>query len=285
MVSTAAPTFPATIAANSVWGVRIWLALILGVAAALVYFVTARTAAGQVWDQQVFLFARSELSVLSVPGWARIPWVSSPVLWIGVATLVTVFGVVSGLRWRTLVYLAFPPAAILLARVLRLVVLDRPELADAAGWAAANAAPSGHTTAAAASAVVLTMAAPRLVRPWVAVAMAGWVTLIGVQLVVAGWHRPGDVLLAILLVGALSAALPAPRIAHGALPLAITAVAGIAGGLVATWATIGSDGFGPKTTQAFVLIAVCAGLVVSFSATPAPGRSRLDPRAATGRGR
>ncbi|MEV6279022.1 phosphatase PAP2 family protein [Nocardia sp. NPDC051832] len=264
--------------------VRVWLAVICGAAAGLTYFVTAWTAAGQVWDQRVFLFARSELSVLPVPAWARIPWVSSPVLWIGVAVLVTVFGVVGGLRWRTTLYLAFPPGMILLARVLRLAVLERPELAGAAGWAADNAAPSGHATAAAATAVVLTMAAPRAVRPWIAVVSAGWVTLIGVQLIVAGWHRPGDIVLAILLVGAFSAVLPRPRTAASpAMVLLITAVAGIAAGVLAVWATVGADGLGPKTTQAFGLVAVCAGVVVS--AVPGPGRSRLGPRGATNRGR
>ncbi|MEU8900605.1 phosphatase PAP2 family protein [Nocardia sp. NPDC048505] len=278
-------------------------------AAALVYGVTAWTTAGQEWDQQVFLAARSRLSVLPVPAWARIPWVSSPAMWIGTATLIGLLGVVCGLRWRTMLYLAFPPSMILLARLLRTVVLDRPQLDGAAQWAAANAAPSGHATAAVAVAVVLVKVAPALLRPWIAVVVAGWATLIGVQLVVAGWHRPGDVLLAFLLVGAFADLLPtvrddptgsaragrdpaaarvrAPAERRGGLagrriqcrPAALILILGTLAGVTSTWATVGT--LGPKTTQAFALIALCAAAVLS--AAPAPGRSRRGPRAGTGR--
>ncbi|MEV0247679.1 phosphatase PAP2 family protein [Nocardia sp. NPDC050712] len=282
---------------------RVATALSFGIAAVATYLVTAGTAAGQQWDQQVLRYARADLSVLTVPPWARIPWISNPALWLAVAAVVTTFGLLRGLRWRTLAYLAFAPAAILLARLLRLTVLTRPSIPG--GWDAANAAPSGHATAAAATAVVLTMTAPRLLRPIIAVISAAWVTLIGSQLVVAGWHRPGDVLLAILLVGALTAALLAaqgsgdPRRArrHVAGRVLVLAAVGAAAGVAAIWATVGGAGLGTKTTQAFVMIAVCAAVTnavcvstsgrdsAQLSAGRVPGRSRLGLRAGTGRAR
>jgi hypothetical protein len=94
--------------------------------------------------------------------------------------------------------------SVLTTQVLKRFILSRPDLGDMPHLA--NALPSGHTTAAAAtSAALLYVATPRW-RPAVAVlgvvytVATGWSTLIG------QWHRPADVMAAVLVVTAWSAA-------------------------------------------------------------------------------
>ncbi|WP_241984277.1 phosphatase PAP2 family protein [Cryobacterium sp. Hb1] len=102
-------------------------------------------------------------------------------------------------NWRTLIVaLVAAAAATASAQLLKYGILARPDLA-VEGYAG-NSFPSGHTTVAAASAlVVFLVASPRL-RPMV----AGWGTafavLAGVATLANQWHRPSDVIAALLWV-------------------------------------------------------------------------------------
>ncbi|HEX5199999.1 phosphatase PAP2 family protein [Paractinoplanes rhizophilus] len=80
--------------------------------------------------------------------------------------------------------------------------LPRPDLSDFPG---PNSFPSGHTAAAASVAFALILVLPAAVRGIVALAGAGYVTVIGVATVWAEWHRPSDVAAAVLLVLAWAA--------------------------------------------------------------------------------
>ncbi|NNH08782.1 phosphatase PAP2 family protein [Cellulomonas fimi] len=95
-------------------------------------------------------------------------------------------------------------------RVLKLGVLERPELDVAASYG--NTLPSGHTTAAASVSVALLLVVPPRVRPWAAVAGAGYTTATGVSTLIGQWHRPSDVVAGVLVVlgwGAVACALVA----------------------------------------------------------------------------
>lgn len=95
-------------------------------------------------------------------------------------------------------------------RVLKLGVFERPELDVAASYG--NTLPSGHTTAAASVSVALLLVVPPRVRPWAAVAGAGYTTATGVSTLIGQWHRPSDVVAGILVVlgwGAVACALVA----------------------------------------------------------------------------
>ncbi|MDJ0338050.1 phosphatase PAP2 family protein [Cryobacterium sp. PH31-O1] len=102
-------------------------------------------------------------------------------------------------NWRTLgVALVAAAAATASAQLLKYGILARPDL-GVEGYAG-NSFPSGHTTVAAASALaVFLVASPRL-RPMV----AGWGTafavLAGVATLANQWHRPSDVIAALLWV-------------------------------------------------------------------------------------
>ena len=80
----------------------------------------------------------------------------------------------------------------LLKALLTRPVLDSPT--------AHNSLPSGHTTAAASVALALVLVLPHAVRALVTLAGAGYVAVIAVATVWAGWHRPSDVVAALLVV-------------------------------------------------------------------------------------
>ncbi|TDE10186.1 phosphatase PAP2 family protein [Jiangella asiatica] len=87
----------------------------------------------------------------------------------------------------------------LTTQVLKHVVLDRPTLAADVG-PAGNSLPSGHTTVAASVAAALLLVVPRRARPMVAVLGAGYTAVTGVSTMIGGWHRPSDVVAAIMVV-------------------------------------------------------------------------------------
>lgn len=76
-------------------------------------------------------------------------------------------------------------------------VLGRPDLD---GFPAPNSWPSGHATAAASAAFVLVLVFPRALRGTVGLVGAGYVAVVSVATVWAEWHRPSDVVAALLIV-------------------------------------------------------------------------------------
>ena len=107
-------------------------------------------------------------------------------------------------RWSLAVQVAvLMIGANLTTQVLKYEVFSRPELGVAASYG--NTLPSGHTTAAASvSAALLLVVSPR-VRPWAAVLGAGYTTATGISTLIGRWHRPSDVVAAILVVLAWTA--------------------------------------------------------------------------------
>ncbi|MFC7879031.1 phosphatase PAP2 family protein [Isoptericola sp. NPDC057391] len=89
-------------------------------------------------------------------------------------------------------------------QVLKHGILDRPELLP--GWTGPNTLPSGHTTVAASVSVALLLVTPRAWRPVVAVLGAAYTAATGVSTLVGQWHRPSDVVAALLVVLAWGAA-------------------------------------------------------------------------------
>ncbi len=103
---------------------------------------------------------------------------------------------------------AFPPllvlgGSVLLAQVLKLYVLVRPEL-DEDAVLVHNSFPSGHTTAAVASVIAVTMAVPKRFALWVAVPGAIGAGAVAAETVSLGWHRFSDTLGAALLVSTIA---------------------------------------------------------------------------------
>lgn len=88
----------------------------------------------------------------------------------------------------------------LTTQVLKTAVLPRPDLY--VNWATPPSLPSGHTTAAASTAVAFIMVAPIITRAWMSLVGTVWVVFVGMTTLMSGWHRPSDVLAAVLVATA-----------------------------------------------------------------------------------
>ena len=111
------------------------------------------------------------------------------------------------------------PAPNVTTQLLKHAVLTRPDF----GLGTLNSLPSGHTTVVASAVGASLLVAPRLWRPVIAVLGGFATTLTGASTIVAGWHRPSDVIaaLAVSLIWTAGVAL----VLHGpAVPVLATMV-------------------------------------------------------------
>ena len=72
---------------------------------------------------------------------------------------------------------------------------------------AGNSLPSGHTTVAVTLSLALIVVAPQWFRSPAAWIGWAWTSLMGVSVMMEGWHRPSDVITAALIAGAWALAL------------------------------------------------------------------------------
>lgn len=159
------------------------------------FFVTS--SAGQVADQLAYdgaQFGRRSVTPFAAGLLDSLPSASVVIGLIGTVAIALIRR-----NWRTvLVAFGVAAAAVLSAQLLKYGVLNRPDL-GVEGYAG-NSFPSGHTTLAAASAlVVFLIAGPRL-RPMVTVGGTGFAVLAGVATLANQWHRPSDVIASLLVV-------------------------------------------------------------------------------------
>lgn len=138
-------------------------------------------------------------------GQNRLWHVAEPILSVVSIGFIVVVVLAAGLvailrrRWMLAAQVAVLMAgANLTTRVLKVGLIDRPDLGIAGpGF---NTLPSGHTTAAASVAAVVVLVVPPRVRPWAAGFGALYTAATGVSTLVGQWHRPSDVIAAILVV-------------------------------------------------------------------------------------
>ena len=167
----------------------------------LTWRIFVASAAGQRVDQAVFEGARY--------GRNRLWQVAQPVLevvsvpYIALVLAAAVIIAVARRRWGLALQVALLVAgANLTTQVLKNVVLDRPDLGATPVFS--NALPSGHTTAAASVSAALVFVVPPRARPAAAVLGAAYTSATGISTLIGGWHRPGDVVAAVLVVLAWS---------------------------------------------------------------------------------
>jgi len=172
------------------------VAVLAGAGIGATWAVFVRTEHGQAVDQ-------ASLDGAHI-GQNRLWEVAEPVLdvvsvgFIAAAVIACVAIAVVRRRWGLAVVAAVVlGGANLSTRVLKVLVLDRPDLGHGPDF---NTLPSGHTTAAASVAAALLLVVPPRVRPWVAVLGAGYAGATGVSTLVGQWHRPSDVVAGLLVV-------------------------------------------------------------------------------------
>jgi membrane-associated phospholipid phosphatase len=99
----------------------------------------------------------------------------------------------------------------LTTQFLKHFVLIRPDL----GQGGTNSLPSGHTTLVFSLVLAAVLVSPRSLRWLVALMGSAVATLTGLATVVAGWHRPSDVVAALLVTAAWAALVSAVLAGRG----------------------------------------------------------------------
>ncbi|WP_275892133.1 phosphatase PAP2 family protein [Cellulosimicrobium cellulans] len=176
---------------------------VLAVAGAwLVWRFFVDTFAGQMLERAAFDGA--------VTGQGELWRVAEPVLdTVSVAFVVGGLGAAMGIallrrRWGLAVQVAFlVVGANVTTQLVKHSLLGREELIG--GWHWENSLPSGHTTVAGSVAAALLLVVPRAARPLVAVLGGAYTAATGVSTLVGQWHRPSDVVAAVLVVLAWAA--------------------------------------------------------------------------------
>ncbi|MFI2702261.1 phosphatase PAP2 family protein [Cellulosimicrobium composti] len=256
----------------------------------LVWRFFVDTYAGQMLERAAFDGA--------VTGQGELWTVAEPVLdTVSIAFVVGGLGAAIGIallrrRWGLAVQVAFlVVGANVTTQLVKHSLLGREELIG--GWHWENSLPSGHTTVAGSVAAALLLVVPRGARALVAVLGGAYTAATGVSTLVGQWHRPSDVVAAVLVVLAWAALVCAftPRSAldpgagptPGSTVVAVllllgAAAAGVAAGLAlrATPATWG-------TTTAQDVTAYAGGVAGVLAVTAAAFAVLLLVRQATGR--
>lgn len=161
---------------------------------AFVFFIY--TATGQQVDEQAYTEYANQFKSYRGPTLTALD--SLPTI-VGV---IAVLGLIAVLIWKhrflpSLIGVLVGAAAVTSTYLLKHYLIVKPDLG--VQEALSNSAPSGHTTFAAAAGAALFLAAPRLLRPTVALCAALATCLTGASTIINGWHRPADVVTAILV--------------------------------------------------------------------------------------
>ena len=161
---------------------------------AFVFFIY--TATGQQVDEQAYTEYAHQFKSYRGPTLTALD--SLPTI-VGV---IAVLGLIAVLIWKhrflpSLIGVLAAAAAVTSTYLLKHYLIVKPDLG--VQEALSNSAPSGHTTFAAAAGAALFLAAPRFLRPTVALCAALATCLTGASTIINGWHRPADVVTAILV--------------------------------------------------------------------------------------
>ena len=161
---------------------------------AFVFFIY--TATGQQVDEQAYPEYAHQFKSYRGPTLTALD--SLPTI-VGV---IAVLGLIAVLIWKhrflpSLIGVLVGAAAVTSTYLLKHYLIVKPDLG--VQEALSNSAPSGHTTFAAAAGAALFLAAPRFLRPTVALCAALATCLTGASTIINGWHRPADVVTAILV--------------------------------------------------------------------------------------
>jgi membrane-associated phospholipid phosphatase len=211
------------------------VALAAALAVAGVYAALVLTRTGQRLDQAALdHLADGTGSRLTVASWLRGISVGGT---IAILAGCVVVAVIRRHYLAALLAVALVAGANLTTQVLKHVVLERPHF----GFETVNTLPSGHATVVTSLVLAALLIAPRSWRGLVSLVGAIAVVVAGVGTVVANWHRPSDVIAALLVCLAWGAAALAvisllrpmpvdavrPRTRSVSLVIALTVAAGL----------------------------------------------------------
>lgn len=168
---------------------------LIGAIAALIAVVRValQSRTGQSWDHEalstVYAGREARLAVLSVLGRVSIGLVA------GVLVVCVGAAILRGRRDLAVGALVVVVGSNVTTQVLKRYLLDRPDL----GFGTINSLPSGHTTVVASAAAAVILVAPAAVRGLLALGGGAAVTMTGASTIIAAWHRPADVVAALIV--------------------------------------------------------------------------------------
>lgn len=188
--------------------------LLMLAASAGVWWLGVRTMDGQSYEDIVW----SKFDA-ALPGWlapvVHVFAISAVVITVSVIMGAIAFAVlIVRKRWLSIAQLAVFGGLCFAAAELLKPLLPRPYLINLESNPN-NSAPSGHVILAAAASVMLLCAVPRVLRALVAVIGWAYTVLVGLSVIAAQWHRPTDVIMALLIVGGLALLTLATTFASG----------------------------------------------------------------------
>ncbi|WP_433785515.1 phosphatase PAP2 family protein [Actinomycetospora sp. CA-101289] len=167
------------------------LAVVLGAATVVgAYLLAVLDPAGRALDDAV-LHAATSLG-LRGEGLTLLELVGVPTVAFAVVVLAGI-AIARGRGGRAVGVVALVLGAQVVTQLLK-AGLARPDSVDA------NSLPSGHVTLVASLGLALVLVVPRLLRPLAALAAVAVTGVAGVATMVAGWHRPSDVVAAVGVV-------------------------------------------------------------------------------------
>lgn len=179
------------------------IAIVFLASAAFIWFISVQTVLGQSYEEMVIDGFGSH----GTPSWLAFCLRPISVSMVVIVTsiiiaLVPLIVVCIRKRWWLLGQCAGIIILSAAAEPLK-KILPRPMLISIE-YLSANSAPSGHTLLITASCALLICAVSRVWRAWAAVAAAFISVLVELSLVAAHWHRVSDVLMSLLIVGAVT---------------------------------------------------------------------------------
>lgn len=188
--------------------------LLLLAAAVGVWWLGVRTMEGQSYEDMVW----SKFDA-ALPGWLE------PVVHVfTISTVVVATSVIMSIialvvlivrkRWLLIAQLAVFGGICFAAAELLKPLLPRPYLINLESNPN-NSAPSGHVILAATAGAILLCAVPRMCRALVAVIGWAYAVLVGLSVIAGQWHRPTDVIMALLIVGGVGMLMLAATFANG----------------------------------------------------------------------
>jgi len=178
-----------------------WVVLIVAMLGGLwaTYRVFVVSSQGQILDHAALASADARLHSLhaaSVSLLAELPIVVAVVAAVGFLVLT-----LWRRRWAASLIVALTFGGANLTTQLLKAALERPELTNGVPYYTGNSLPSGHVTfATSAFVAVFLLVAPRW-RSRVALVGMVFAATVGVATFLDGWHRPGDIIAAYLVVG------------------------------------------------------------------------------------
>lgn len=155
--------------------------------------VALGTVSGQRWDHAaldtVYAGADTRLALLSVLGRVSIGLILAVMIGCMATALMRGRG-----QWAVAAVVVIAGANVT-TQLLKHVLLERPDLG--LGLGTLNSLPSGHTTVVASATAAALMVVPAALRAPLALLGAAATTMTGASTIVAGWHRPSDIVAAL----------------------------------------------------------------------------------------